>query len=56
MQEIEANVIQGDKSQNTMILIFRTCSDPVWKSSLDTMSVGDFQFHINRVTELLLSV
>lgn len=25
----------------------------LWKSSLDTMLVGDFQFHVNWVTELL---
>lgn len=34
------------------VFIFRTGSDPVWKSSQDTMSVGDFQFPLDRVTEL----
>ena len=56
MQEIQANIMQGAKSQNTTILIFRTCSDPEWKSSLDTVSVGDLWYHINWVTCLSLSV
>lgn len=48
--------IQGDKSQNIVILIFKMCLGYVWKSSLDTVSVGDFELHANCTTELLLSV
>lgn len=51
---MEASFVQGVKSQNNAVLIYRVFSNPV-KSSVAAVSVGDFQFHTKHVAELLLS-